>query len=323
MINIKLTNNFNKFINNKNKKAFFLFLFIFLFPLFSNASSCTTTLGGTCNLNDSITISATVGSSGGGGGGGGGGSGGGSYNPSTSVTFSGFAYPLSRVILLQDGQEILNTVAGPDAHFSITVSNLNTGVYTFSILGEDSNGQRSTLFTIPISTTSNVATDVSGIFIAPTIEIDKEQVKQGDTITVFGKTVPNATVIIQTHSDNLIQDTVTSDNSGGYIYNLNTTPLEYGNHITKSKSSLTNVNTNPTSSFSKLLSFKVGSENIMKKDACGNIADFNNDCHVNLIDFSIMAYWYHRTGVPKEIDLNGDSFINLVDFSILAYHWNG
>lgn len=52
--------------------------------------------------------------------------------------------------------------------------------------------------------------------------------------------------------------------------------------------------------------------------------DINNDGNVNLIDFSIMAYWWKRP-VPDlilpQIDLNGDKQLTLIDFSILAYWW--
>ncbi|MCX6755691.1 MAG: hypothetical protein NT068_04130 [Candidatus Nomurabacteria bacterium] len=270
----------------------------------------------------SLSISATVGSGGSGGSSGGGG-GGGSYNAPTSITFSGLAYPLSHVILLKDGQEVVNTVSGPDAHFTISISGLNSGTYTFSILGEDSNGIRSTLFTVPILITSGVATNISGIFLAPTIEINKQQVRRGETLTIFGRTAPNATVVIEVHSANEIFNTIPSDNNGAYLYNLNTMPLEYGSHNTKSKSSLPNTISNETSSYSKTLTFAVGDTTIEKKEDCGTKSDLNNDCHVNLIDFSVLAYWYHRSGPPIGVDLNGDGIINLVDFSILAYHWNG
>lgn len=54
------------------------------------------------------------------------------------------------------------------------------------------------------------------------------------------------------------------------------------------------------------------------------IGDINCDGKVNLIDFSIMAYWYKlRSAPPANVDLNGDGKIRLVDFSILAYHWTG
>jgi len=56
--------------------------------------------------------------------------------------------------------------------------------------------------------------------------------------------------------------------------------------------------------------------------------DLNDDNRVNLIDFSIAAYWYYRPFNQdfrlKEAErLNGDGKIDLVDFSIMAYYWTG
>ena len=54
---------------------------------------------------------------------------------------------------------------------------------------------------------------------------------------------------------------------------------------------------------------------------CNGKADLNHDCKVNLVDFSIMAYWYGRANPPASVDLNGDKKVNLIDFSIMAYYW--
>ena len=51
--------------------------------------------------------------------------------------------------------------------------------------------------------------------------------------------------------------------------------------------------------------------------------DLNNDSRVNILDFSIMAFWYKRLGFPPRVDLNADNNINLTDLSILAYCWTG
>ena len=49
----------------------------------------------------------------------------------------------------------------------------------------------------------------------------------------------------------------------------------------------------------------------------------NKDSRVNLVDFSIAAYWYKRSTPPPSADLNGDGKVDLVDFSILAFYWTG
>jgi hypothetical protein len=55
------------------------------------------------------------------------------------------------------------------------------------------------------------------------------------------------------------------------------------------------------------------------------VGDLNCDGKVNLVDFSIMAFWFGRTltGKGLDADLNHDSKVNLVDFSIMVFHWTG
>lgn len=259
------------------------------------------------------TTTGTTSTSGGGGGGG--------YTSPTSITFSGRAYPLSKVIVLKDGQDVVETIAGGDAKFTVTLANLSAGTYTFSILSEDSQGRRSTLFTIPILITSGVSTTISGIFLSPTIEIDKQEVKKGETLTIFGQTTPNAEVTIEIHSDEPVYTVIPADSDGVYLNYFNTAPLAYGDHDTKSKALLTA--SNEVTSYSKILTFKVGDTTIYNEEGCPQKADLNDDCRVNLIDFSILAYWYKKPNPPQKDDLNSDGKVNIVDFSIMAYYWTG
>lgn len=52
------------------------------------------------------------------------------------------------------------------------------------------------------------------------------------------------------------------------------------------------------------------------------VADINCDMKVDLVDFSIMYYWYEKSPVPPRVDLNNDGRVNIFDFSIMAYYWN-
>ena len=82
---------------------------------------------------------------------------------------------------------------------------------------------------------------------------------------------------------------------------------------------------NEISSFSRAVSFKVGTKTVLATPPTKQIKkeDISSDGKVNLIDFSIMAYWYSRPSPPVKVDLNKDGKINLVDFSIMAYYWTG
>ncbi len=252
---------------------------------------------------------------------GGGGGGGGGYIPATAVTFSGKAYPKSTVTLLKDAQIGATTIAGTDANFQISISNLSGGNYIFSLYGEDNKGIRSSLLTFPISVTSGATTNVSGIFISPTIAVDKSEVKRGDDIAIFGQSVPNGEITISVNSDEEFFNKIKADASGVYLYNFDTSPLETGQHFTKSKTALNGE----ISSFSKVMSFVVGTKNVAATLPTKVLikGDLNSDKQVNLIDFSITAYWYKRPSPPATSDFNSDGKVDLVDFSIMAFYWTG
>ena len=109
-----------------------------------------------------------------------------------------------------------------------------------------------------------------------------------------------------------------------YLYAFDSSVLDYGSHTAQSKAIIGNQ---LVSGLSPAVNFQVGTQNVaaMHTTQCG-IGDLNCDGSVNLIDFSIMAYWYGRsalTGAGLKADLNNDGKVNLVDFSILASHWTG
>lgn len=258
------------------------------------------------------------------GGGGGGGGGGGAETPITAVNFSGRAYPNSTVTLLKDAQVAATTIAGPDARFQINLTGVSPGTFIFSVYGEDKLGERSSLVTFPVSVTSGATTNVSGIFLTPTIAVDKLEVKKGETIAIFGQSAPVSEITIQVNSEHEHFTKVQSDGDGAYLLNFDTVPLELGQHTTKSRSS----KDGEVSQFSKAVGFAVGTKTVLiPKGRCGK-ADMNCDGKVNLVDFSIAAFWYKRTlssafAVLEAERLNGDGKITIVDFSIMAYHWTG
>ena len=276
--------------------------------------------GGTlsCNANCTFNVSACTSENTGGGSGGGSGS---AYvAPVTSAVFSGRAYPKSSVTLLKDAQIAATTVADANANFSIRLSNLSGGNYFFSLYSEDNKGNRSSLLTFPISVTSGATTNIDDIFIAPTVATDKSEVKHGDNIAIFGQSTPNSEITISVNSEKEFFNKVTSDKNGAYLYNFDTTSLEKGQHFTKSKTALDgNI-----SSFSKTIAFTVGTKTILSQpDKELGKSDINFDNKVNLVDFSIAAYWYKRPSPPTKADLNNDGKVDLIDLSIMAFYWTG
>jgi hypothetical protein len=217
---------------------------------------------------------------------------------------------------------VTTTIADAQANFQISVANLAGGNYFFSVYSEDANGLRSSLLTFPVSLTDGATTNIGGIFITPTIGTDKTQVRKGDNIAIFGQTAGNSEVTIQVNSEHEHFAKTKADANGAYLYNFGTEPLEYGDHTTKSKSALNGE----ISTFSGVAAFQVGTQNIFTQTQvkkCTKRGDANGDCKVNLVDFSIVAFWYKRANPPANVDMNADKKVDLTDFSILAFNWTG
>ncbi|OGM92526.1 hypothetical protein A2755_00315 [Candidatus Wolfebacteria bacterium RIFCSPHIGHO2_01_FULL_48_22] len=261
--------------------------------------------------------------------GGGGGGGGGSKNQTnqpgvpTQAIFRGKAYPGSSVHVLKNTEHILTTSAGPDANFQAIVTGLQSGPYTFSVWAESAQKNKSLTQTYNIYITPGVSTIISGIFFPPTISLDKTEVKRGDVLTIIGQTIPQAPVSIFFNSEQEIVKGTISDEDGGWIYQLNTNELLMGDHSSRART----TDANTISQFSKVAFFKVGTQNTFAIPAVLK-GDLNYDQRVNLVDFSIAAYWYKRqlSGdiIQKDAErLNGDGKMDLTDFSIMAYYWTG
>ncbi len=272
--------------------------------------------------------SESAGNQGGGGGGGSGGSGssGLTIKPITSIRFSGYAYPLSKVSILQDAQLVLTTIAGPDAKFDASLTNLSSGYFTFSLRAEDEDGHLSPLFTFPVYVTYGASTHVSGIFLAPTVSTDKKEVKKGETIVIFGKTVPQSRVVISVSSQQETFKQTKSNQEGVYLVNFDTSFLEEGEHLARAKAESQGI----FSPWSSVVKFVVSDISIKRDSSvCENrFGDLNCDGKINLVDFSILAYWYKKSlspefSIKEKNQLNGDGRVDLVDFSILAYYWTG
>lgn len=279
------------------------------FGYYSGTLSCTSA----CTYDTSSCTSAPPSSGGGGGGSQ-------IISPVIGVSFSGWAYPESKVILLKDAQITATTIADEDANFSINVSDISKGNYTFSIYAEDDKKIRSALLNYSIQVESGRIVKKDNIFIPPTLAVDKEEVKKGNNISIFGQSTPNSeiTITISKQKEDIIRKT-NSDENGDYNQIFNTSQIEMGEYLARSKS----LHKNRISTFSKSMRFIVGTQDILAELPRGFSADLDNDGRVNLIDFSIMAFWYRKPNPPAHIDLNNDGRVDLVDFSIMMFYWTG
>jgi hypothetical protein len=50
--------------------------------------------------------------------------------------------------------------------------------------------------------------------------------------------------------------------------------------------------------------------------------DLNGDCHIDMIDLSILVYYYDRTGEGIErYDFSGNGRVDLFDVSVMMFYW--
>lgn len=275
------------------------------------ALSCTA--GCTFNVSSCTTVSPPAVTGGGGGGGS-------SYTPSgTNVILQGKAYPNASLTVLKDGRVIVASKAGASADFKITLTTLTAGIYTFGIWAEDGEDRKSITFSFTVTVSSGTTTTVSGIFLPPTINLAARSVKRGENLKFSGQTAPESEINVYIYSEEIVKE-ATADQNGYWDYSLNTNILSEGSHTTKAKSSLDGL----MSSFSQALSFYVGQGSADQESADESAyqsGDLNGDNRINLIDFSVLLYWWG--GASESADQNNNGVVDLADFSILLYYWTG
>ncbi len=256
-----------------------------------------------------------------------GGSSGGSigYNPGsteesgeTKVIIKGKSYPNSDVHILVDGKVIGIVRADSKADFYFETGDVEPGVATFSFWSEDKDGLKSTLLSLTFRVISRAVTNISGVYIAPTINIDKQSVKHGETVHISGQTVPETEVHVHINSEQEFVEQTNSNEDGNWKLDFDTTPLEEDFHTAKALFQLEVSGNIIKSGFSRSVSFYVGK--IGGEAVCPE-ADLNHDGRVNLTDFSILLYYW---GSDNECaDQNQNGTVDLVDFSIMMYYWTG
>ena len=274
--------------------------------------------------------SGTGGSGGGGGGGTGGSSGstaGGGFEsadiyPSGDgrVIISGYAYPNSAVSILVDGNFFDTTHANATGVYSITLDRIARGVYTFGVYAAGPDGTKSSTFSTSFTVTGARTTALSNINVAPSILVKPDPVKPGEILTASGYALPNATVSIENgklRSSIMKSLTTTSNASGFWTTTIDTTGFTNGTYQIRAKSSKTG---GPATNWSEYTYYGVG-----QKAELPINAGLNRDGKVNLIDFSILLYWWNSNGGDSDppADINRDGKVSLTDFSIMLFNWTG
>jgi len=238
------------------------------------------------------------------------------FEGETSVLVRGVAYPGATITMLRDGEIDRVFEADGSANFEVRLSEQTPGITTLGFWAVDRLGLQSITYAATFQVIQNAVTTLSGIYIPPTITIDREKVPPGESATFSGSAAPDTTV--QLFTDSIEQPYTTLASGGGeWKYVLDTTPLAAETFHTTKANYIDAENADMKSGFSQILSYYVG-----VNDVDSNLtADLNNDGAVNLQDFSILLFNWNASGGGADIDQDGA--VGLADFSIMLFYWTG
>lgn len=261
-----------------------------------------------------------AGSGGGGSAGGGGGSGGGREVElgDTQVRINGRAYPNTTVNILLDGENV-GTVRTSSAGSFEFLTGASPGTASLGVWATDNQGVRSVTYNSTFDVTQAAITNVDNVMLPPTISLSSQNVDPGDTVIAGGQAIPNERVELHVGSGGPVFETRAAANGRWQITFESDTlpPAEY----TLRARSVTGVGQLVTeSSYSNSLQLFVGVDGTP-----ASTADLNRDGRVDLIDFSILIFWWSTDGGDSDpsADINSDGSVGLTDFSILLFNWTG
>ncbi len=261
-----------------------------------------------------------AGSGGGGSSGGGGGGSGGSDTElgDTIISVTGLAYPGRTVNIILDAETVGTVRANNLGRFDFT-TDASPGTASLGFWSTDAQNTRSITLNTTFDVTQGAVTNISGIILPPTIRIANPNVNPGDIISVSGQSVPNASIELVVDSGQITEKT-TAGTDGAWTISLDTGKLSVAEHTLKARSVSGTPPLTTQSSFSTALQLFVGVDGQVTTPS-----DLNRDGKVNLIDFSILIFWWGTNGGNSNppADINGNARVGIEDFSILLFNWTG
>lgn len=238
--------------------------------------------------------------------------------PYASVRISGYSAPGTFITITENGTVIGTDTAGIAGLFSKYLTGISPGNHTFTIFGVDSSNRTTSLLDVSAITPIYQETSISNLLLSPTIELSTTSINQGDLLVTNGSSIINGNLSIFTEP-HLRTYYATASATGIWSYTIDNTdeyiPGDY--HIY----SLVQNDIGSQSLFSNALQFSViSNQNGGSEPLCDlSRGDLNCDDLINLIDFSILMYYWGSTN--QGADINIDDSVNLIDFSIMMYYW--
>lgn len=235
--------------------------------------------------------------------------------PTTAeITFKGKGSPGALVTILRGGAIVGTTQILTNGSFSKKITAVPPGISVFGIYAKDTQGRNTRTIYYTLNLAAGTSTTVSGVFLSPTISLSTTQAYKGENVVISGTTYPSSTLTIFLSPGNKLFTTKARTN-GRWSYSINTSNFGKGTYdlIARTLSPLGEY-----SDFSKELSFEIFPRQAIE---CRG-ADLNLDGEIDIIDFSILLYfWGQKNPINNCANINDSDTVDLVDFSIMMYYW--
>ena len=243
----------------------------------------------------------------------------------TTVIFKGIAQPRSTITIKQNNVKIASIKADTKARFNYTIDDISEGRYTFALEVQDIKERKSSTYRVVLNIEEGTTTEVSDIFVSPTIEINSDSLALDEDLIYNGYTAPKTRVSIFIHESN--GDRITYETSaksdGKWSKTIHAAAIGAGKYQTNAEAVTSD---NLLSERSKTLVFKITGSSEPPTGICDLVldSDINCDGKVDLTDFSILLfYWQTTNPANPRADINTDGIVNIVDFSIMLFYWTG
>lgn len=235
--------------------------------------------------------------------------------PSAALQVLGYTSPNAFVTILLNAVVAGTTTADGSGNFNKTITGLTpVTTYSVGIFSQDTNLNTSQTVSFILNTLPATTHIFGDIVIPTTIVLDPPEIDQGDILTISGLAHPLSQITVFVGNGAPYSPVVQANSSGSWILNFNSgvNTLPAGTHITYGREVVTG---GYTSILTQSIQFVI--------NPC-IAADVNCDGFVNLIDFSIMLFYWQQTNPSNpRADINKDGVVNLTDFSVMLFFWTG
>lgn len=238
--------------------------------------------------------------------------------PQAIITISGKTAPATFVYFIEDGIIKGTDYSDYQGNFAQIFLAQSPGDHIFDIYSIDSNDLNTSPMELNFYAPVSQVTSVSDFILSPSMQISSSTISQGDDLVASGSAIPGGQITIFTDTP-LRTYSASAAASGLWDYTItNTSDYIVGDYriygLVQDGYGVQSINSNS-------INFSVVSGSSGGGTQCGDIThgDLNCDGSINLIDFSMLMYYWGTNDVTT--DINNDGLVNLTDFSILMYWW--